>query len=97
MKVEIKHNLIIFDEPREWESISFEIVREYGASMLISWKCRRELGFSVRRHKGLKPFNGDEETNFLTGRFYYSEQIHLDFFNEAAQSWFVLKYIKTNG
>jgi len=96
MNVKIKHNLIIFENPSDWEAISEEIVREHGASMLISWKCRREMGFSVRRHRGLKPYDDDDHV-LLSGKFYYSEQIHLDFFSESAQTWFVLKYVKSDG
>ena len=93
MKVQIKHNLIIFEKPHEWEKISAELVKQYGISILISWKCKRELGFSVRHHKGLVPIDSDGEYGNLNGRFYYSDQVHLDFFSESAQSFFVLKYI----
>lgn len=95
MKIEIKKNLIIFYYPRDWEEISARIVKEYGASMLISWKLKRELGFTVRHHKGLMPYNdgGDLISDYGKGRYYYDDQIHLDFYNEAAQSFFMLKYL----
>lgn len=94
MKVEIKKNLIIFHEPGEWEEISAQLVEEYGPSILISWKCRRELGFTIRRHKGLVPFEYiDEAHDSLKGRFYYEPQVHLDWYNEAQMSFFVLKYL----
>ena len=61
---------------------------------------RRELGFSSRDHQGLEPYvqtvlvNGNvcEET-----RHHYSPQVHLDFFTEAAHSWFQLKYLNRKG
>jgi hypothetical protein len=92
MKTTIKKNLIVFHQPEEWESISQQLVQEHGVSILISWKMRRELGFQVRYHKGLAPrpnafFEEDEQ------RFYYQDQVHLDFFSESAQSWFQLKYL----
>lgn len=93
MKTTIKKNLIIFHKPEEWGEISCQLVAEHGASILISWKMRRELGFQIRHHKGLVPrpaafFEEDNEQ-----RFYYQDQVHLDFFSESAQSWFQLKYL----
>lgn len=92
MKIEIKKNLIIFYHPREWETISARLVEEYGPSILISWKCRRKLGFTVRRHKGLVPWDSSDVTD-LKGRFYYDDQVHLDWYDEGLMSFFVLKYI----
>lgn len=93
MKITIKKNLIVFHDPEEWATISQQLVQEHGVSILISWKMRRELGFQVRYHKGLAPrpnafFEEDTEQ-----RFYYQDQVHLDFFSESAQSWFQLKYL----
>jgi hypothetical protein len=94
VKIEIKRNLIIFHEPDEWEDISAKIIKEHGHSMLLSWKMRRELGVTVRRHKGLVPWDyTDDAHDELKGRFYYKEQVHLDFWDEASQSFFVLKYL----
>ena len=98
MKIEIKRNLIIFRNPSEWELISAKLVEEYGPSIMISWKCRRELGFTVRRHKGLVPWEYvDTAYDDLKGRFYYEDQVHLDFWNEASHTFFVLKYLNLNG
>lgn len=94
MKIEIKRNLVIFRNPREWEIISARLVEEYGPSIMISWKCRRKLGFTVRRHKGLVPWDYiDEAHDDLKGRFYYEPQVHLDFWDEASHTFFVLKYL----
>jgi hypothetical protein len=94
VNVEIKRNLIIFHNPWEWESISERLIEEYGVSIMISWKCRRKLGFTVRHHKGLVPFEYvDEAHDSLKGRFYYEPQIHLDFWDEVQQSFFMLKYL----
>lgn len=96
LKIKIKHNLIIFEEPYEWEDISAQLVKQYGPSILISWKCKRELGFTIRHHQGLKPYS-DEYIGDLKGRYYYSPEVHLDFYNESAQSFFVLKYLNLGG
>lgn len=95
MKVTIKKNLIIFHKPYEWADISQQLIRDYGPSIIISWKMKRELGFTVRHHKGLVPFKVDAEAlvSEFDHRYHYEDQIHLDFFNEATQSWFQLKYI----
>lgn len=101
MKIEIKKNLIVFRKPWEWEAVSARLIQEYGPSIMISWKCRRELGFSVRRHKGLVRWADDqdykEEEEWLEpdlkNRYHYEDQVCLDFYNEAQQSFFMLKYI----
>ena len=94
MRIEIKRNLIIFYYPRDWEEISAKIIAEHGTSMLISWKMKRELGVTVRRHKGLMPIGNEESiSDYAKGRYYYDDQIHLDFWSEAAMSFFMLKYL----
>ena len=81
-QITIKRNLIIFHSPNEWDKIYQEIFVAYGIRMSLSYVLKRELGFTVRRHKGLvRPNN------------YYEDQVHLDFYSEAAQSWFQLKYL----
>lgn len=99
MKIQIKHNLIIFEEPYEWESIRDQIKKDYGGKIfMISWRAKRELGFTVRHHQGLKQWwDSVNESKEYAGRYYYSPQVHLDFYNEAAMSFFVLKYLNNNG
>ena len=88
MKIQIKHNLIIFEEPYEWFTIRDKIKQDFGETIFaISWRLKRELGFTVRHHRGLVPWFED------AGRFSYQDQIHLDFYDESVMSWFVLKYI----
>jgi hypothetical protein len=100
MKITAKKNLIIFHKPHEWYELAQQLRDEYGISiMLISDRCKRELGFTVRHHKGLAPHNAVEwesmKSEGWTHRYYYEEQVHLDFYNEAAMSWFMLKYLNT--
>ena len=108
MKSTIKKNLIIFHNPYEWYELANRLRYEYGAStMFISTKCRKELGFTVRHHKGLIPYTekyGDQSLWLSKQAFEgksvdrqnqmaYEEQVHLDFYDEAQQTWFVLKYL----
>jgi len=98
MKITIKKNLIIFHKPYEWYELAEQLRTEYGISiMLISARCKRELGFTVRHHKGLVPHDNVEwelmKSEGWNHRYHYEEQVHLDFYNEAQQTWFVLKYL----
>ena len=97
MKVSIKHNLIIFERPSEWEEISSRLVKEYGPSILISWKCKRELGFTVRHHQGLQSWDSPDIRDVLKGRYFYAPEVHLDFYSQSSQSFFVLKYLNLEG
>jgi hypothetical protein len=98
MKTTIKKNLIVFHKPHEWYQLAERLRSEYGISiMLISDRCKRELGFTVRHHKGLAPHDAVEwelmKAEGWQHRYHYEEQVHLDFYNEAQQSWFALKYL----
>ena len=98
MKITIKHGLIIFHKPHEWSDLQDRLVQDYGHKIAISFVCRRELGFTVRRHKGLVP-HGEAEWEIMKSegwphRFHYEEQVHLDFYSESAKTWFALKYLK---
>lgn len=101
MKIQVKKNLVIFQNPEEWEMISKRLVETYGPSIMISWKCKRELGFTVRRHRGLVRYfekYGEEDGWLdpeLKNKFCYEEQIHLDFYSESAMTYFLLKYIES--
>ena len=88
MKIKIKYNTIIFEKESEWDDIRDQIKKDFGQLIFtISWKLKRELGFTVRYHRGLAPWNDDET------KMYYQNQVHLDFYTESAQSWFLLKYV----
>ena len=95
--VVVKKNLIIFKNPDLWLEIRDRMIKEYGQpNVIISWRLRQEFGFTVREHRGLEPHSkdlldhlGDEWKH----RYHYQDQIHLDFFNDSAQSWFQLKYL----
>lgn len=102
MKISAKKNLIIFHEPHEWYNLAERLRVEHGQSiMLISARCKRELGFTVRHHKGLAEHSKDTwqvmKSEGFHNRYHYEEQIHLDFYNEAQMSFFALKYLNTSG
>jgi len=88
-KIIVRKNLIVFKKPQDWKDIQTQIIQEYGTKIMISWVLKRELGFTVRDHQEWVEFDksGDRP------RYYMDNQIHLDFFNESAQSWFQLKYM----
>ena len=95
-KVTVKENLIIFHKPAEWDAIHQRIIQERGPTMAISFVLKRELGFTVRTHRGLAKHAPDSLEIMGTDwpyKYYYESQVHLDFFNQSAQSWFQLKYL----
>ena len=89
-KVTIKKNLIIFHNPGEWSDIYALILRDFGIKMALRTQLRKEMGFTYRYHRGLVPNEHPRENG---PNMRYEEQVHLDFFSEAAQSWFQLKYL----
>jgi hypothetical protein len=98
MKVTIKKNLIIFHKLHEFEELHTRLMADHGRStMLISWKLKRELGFTIRNHKGLVEHDKDTwevmKSEGWNHRYHYESQVHIDFYSEAQQTWFVLKYL----
>jgi len=85
----VKKNLVIFHNPEEWNVIWEQLVVEHGVKLNISWVLRRDLGFHVRTHQGLASTNNASKP----GQQYYQAQVHLDFYNESVQSWFIIKYL----
>jgi hypothetical protein len=92
LKITVKPRLITFHKPREWEPIWDRILEEHGARMAIRWVMQRDLGFTVRHHRGLVP-NLPGQSWRGGSNMHYEDQIHLDFFTDAAQSWFQLRYL----
>jgi hypothetical protein len=99
MKTTVKKNLIIFHMPSEWSELALQLRDEYGPSIMISFTCKRKLGFTVRHHKGLEPHEKEiwevMKDEGWKHRYHYEDQVHLDFYNEAQQTWFALKYLNT--
>ena len=97
MKISIKPGLIIFHKVDEWSLLFQQLLHEHGNKIAISTVCRRELGFTIRRHKGLVPHPlvtwEVMKSEGWNHRYHYQDQIHLDFYDQAQQTWFVLKYL----
>lgn len=67
----------------KWNQIYNQIREEYGdTTVIISWKLKETLGFTVRRHRDYNPVNG-----------HMVNDIRLDFYDEAAMTFFQLKYL----
>ena len=89
-KITVKKNLIIFHHPGDWSDIYAKILQDFGMGMAVRPRMRRELGFVFRNHQGLVP---SEHSHLYGHPMRYEEQVHLDFYSDAAQSWFQLKYL----
>lgn len=85
----IKPRLIILRNAGDWHSIYSQILRDYGMGMAVRTRLRRELGFTYRMHQEWIEFDRSDGR----ARKYCEEQVHLDFYNDSAQSWFQLKYM----
>ncbi len=89
-KVIVKKNLIIFCSPAHWNTIWEKILADNNPSIVVSWVLKRELGFTVRQHEEWIQF---VPQGSVVPRNRCVKQVHLDFFNEAALTWFQLKYL----
>jgi len=81
----VKNNLVIIHKPAVWDLLQHRLIKEFGISIRLSWVCRRELGFTVRRHEAWIPAKDD--------RHRLEQQTHLDFYDPQALSWFMLRYL----
>ena len=67
----------------QWRNIKERIKEEYGvATILISWKLKRELGFSVRSH-----------SYYDNIKSLAMSDTRLDFDDPAQATFFQLKYL----
>ena len=65
-----------------WHKLQEKIVEDHGrTTVLISWRLRDTLGFTVRKHR-----------EYNQGPWCDSTTIRLDFWNDAMQTIFLLKY-----
>ena len=96
-RVTTKKNLIIFHNPDDWAQVLDRLAEDFGQTIRMRHIMKRELGFTARDHRGLEPNNSGvplvlSQQDFNRG-YHYEQQVHLDFYNEASQSWFILKYL----
>ena len=100
LKVTTKKNLIIFHDPDEWLTVLVRLEKDFGHAIRMRHIMKRELGFTARDHQGLEP-NRPKPGSVLDGYhwgtaptgYHYEDQVHLDFYTESSQSWFILKYL----
>ena len=92
-RIIVKKNLIIFENAELWVPIRKKIVAQHGMLYLISTVSKRELGFTVRLHNKWITIDKNLVGDHVVPRGYLQEQIHLDFYNDAALTWFQLKYL----
>jgi hypothetical protein len=92
-RIIVKKNLIIFEDAELWVPVRRKIVAQHGLLYLISTVSKRELGFTVRFHNQWITIDKNHQGADIVPRGYLQEQIHLDFYNEAALTWFQLKYL----
>ncbi len=72
----------------QWLSLRKEIDRLYPRSVsMIRWKMKEVLGFTDRRHT-----IWINEANKWDGMGYQKTEIHLDFFDDAKRTMFLLKF-----
>ena len=98
LKVTTKKNLIIFHDPEEWLTVLVRLEKDFGHAIRMRHIMRRELGFTARDHQGLernRTIVDMMDGHYVTAPtgYHYEYQVHLDFYNEASQSWFILKYL----
>jgi hypothetical protein len=75
-----------------WQDIMLVLTREYldePSVLLIRDKMRRTLGFTQRFHKEWVE-TGKRDNGQAYG--FYQEYTVLDFYNESARSWFLIKF-----
>lgn len=73
---------------QNWAKLRYHLFQTQPKSvMLTRWKMKKVLGFTDRLH-----VEWIEEPNRWGGMGYEERQVHLDFFDEAKQTMFLLKY-----
>jgi hypothetical protein len=80
---------------QEWDWLRAELIKEHGPSILISWKMKRDLGFTVREHKRGFVHLMDTIRAHVDWRDSNSV-ICLDFYDESMKTWYLLKYSNRN-
>ena len=65
----------------KWYTLKNRLINDYSPSvMMLNFKMKDKLGFTVREHRSYEPKTG------------YMVDIRLDFYNEPKRTMFLLKY-----
>lgn len=68
-----------------WNILRDKIIEDYGqATVLVSWRLKRTLGFTVREHSYVSSDSGGYWDRFT--------DIRLDFWDDYLQTMFLIKY-----
>ena len=74
---------------QNWMKLRYQLKQTQPKSvMLTRWKMKEVLGFTDRLHTEWI----DNKVNKWGGMGYEQRQVHLDFFDEAKRTFFLLKY-----
>lgn len=78
----------------QWTTIRQEIDKNYPRSVsMVRWKMKEVLGFTPREHTvWLGYYDNVSKEDKKAGRHGYKKMIHLDFYDEAQRTMFLLKY-----
>lgn len=85
-------------ESSEWLKLRQRLQKEHSLSvMLIRSRMREVLGFTVRTHAKWVDKRSESAWEYDNKHHgYYRNEIHLDFYDEAMRSFFILKYMNTD-
>lgn len=65
----------------EWKKLWPKIIEDNGKAILIRDTCKKRLGFTVRKHA----FWDSKKNSYI-------DEIHLDFYDDAMRTLFLLRY-----
>ena len=79
----------------QWEILKERLSKEYPLSVMsMRYKMREVLGFVPREHtEWLGYYHDASPADRQAHNHGYKKRIHLDFYNEAKETWFYLKYM----
>jgi hypothetical protein len=77
-----------------WYKLKYQLSLSYPRSVMLSRaKMREVLGFTPREHENwLGYYDNASKEDRKTGHHGYKKMIHLDFFDDAKRTFFLLKY-----
>jgi len=84
--------VVIKLKPKQWVELENQLSTEYPRSvMIIRYKMKEVLGFTVRKHRQWLPSHDADSK----GR--YQDWVMLDFYNEPMETFFRIKYAEFLG
>lgn len=79
---------------QNWYKLKYQLSQSYPRSVMLSrTKMREVLGFTPREHENWLGYYDDaSKEDRKAGQHGYKKMIHLDFFDDAKRTFFLLKY-----